>query len=266
MNIKHIPIIYIFLCIIPLSANAYEQVSNAFSMAGGEQKGGQFSNISVFGETIVIQKASTLSNVIAVDNSVGFLFVSGDSPLPPTGLFLDPSDDHGISPDDNITNRTSDLTINGFAENEATVELFYNNTKIPGESASVYDNTFSIDIEFSELQAEVISITAIQTTRNSGVSAQSEALIITIDTIKPDKPTVTGLTPTTSKKPECYWTSGGNGANIYRYILDDVDRIFNCFPNNAKDFSPETNIDEGYHTLYVQEQDIAGNWSEAGFF
>ncbi len=87
---------------------------------------------------------------------------------------------------------------------------------------------------------------------------------IEIDTTPPDAPSVTGDTPTYDTTPTWSWTSGGgNGSGTYRYAMD-VESGWT--ETTDLSYTPGTPVTEAPHTLYVQERDDAGNWSESGSF
>ncbi|MBI5844242.1 MAG: right-handed parallel beta-helix repeat-containing protein, partial [Deltaproteobacteria bacterium] len=56
------------------------------------------------------------------------------------------------------------------------------------------------------------------------------------------------------------------GGKLFRAKLDDPDLTLDATYTRASWFSPTAAISEGMHTLYVQEQDAAGNWGDSGFF
>lgn len=93
----------------------------------------------------------------------------------------------------------------------------------------------------------------------------SATLTVYLDTIAPFRPKVSGTTPSNSITPTWTWSSGGNGNGIYKYRLDDDDLAGAKF-NTDTDYTHPTNLEEGVHTLYVQERDLAGNWSPTGRF
>ncbi|WP_298270897.1 Ig-like domain-containing protein [Geobacter sp.] len=88
---------------------------------------------------------------------------------------------------------------------------------------------------------------------------------IVVDTTAPAAPTVTGTSPTNDTTPTWSWGSGGNGGNgTFRYKFDDNDLTTGATETTATSFTPTAEQSEGSHTLYVQERDAAGNWSESG--
>ena len=83
----------------------------------------------------------------------------------------------------------------------------------------------------------------------------------TIDFTAPNAPTVAGTSPTNNAKPTWIWTSGGEGNGIYQYQLDST--TWNSTAETT--FTPSNILFDGAHTIYVQEQDAAGNWSLSGY-
>jgi hypothetical protein len=77
-------------------------------------------------------------------------------------------------------------------------------------------------------------------------------------------PIVTGETPTNNTTPTWTWNSGeGEGTGTFRYNLDNSDLTSDTTDNS---YTPDTELSEGSHTLYVQEQDNDGRWSSSGSF
>jgi hypothetical protein len=84
---------------------------------------------------------------------------------------------------------------------------------------------------------------------------------ITLDTIAPSVPTLSGTTPTNDTMPTWSWTSGGSGGSgTYRYKIGSG----NWSQTIASSYTPASAFSGGAQTLYVQERDAAGNWSSSG--
>ncbi|MDM8524086.1 Ig-like domain-containing protein [Desulfococcaceae bacterium HSG8] len=96
------------------------------------------------------------------------------------------------------------------------------------------------------------------------VSPASDSTVY--DTTSPGRPKVTGTTPTNDTTPEWNWTSGGDGNGTYRYKMDNSDLAAGATETASSKYAPDTPLSEGTHTLYVQERDIVGNWSDSGSF
>ncbi len=81
----------------------------------------------------------------------------------------------------------------------------------------------------------------------------------------PNAPIVTGPALTNDPMPTWTWVSGGGGGvGAYRCQLDGDMAAWE--ETAATCFTPATGLSHGVHTLYVQEQNALGNWSESGSF
>ncbi len=89
---------------------------------------------------------------------------------------------------------------------------------------------------------------------------------ITVDTVPPSAPTVSSPESITNDAtPTWTWTAGGGGNGTYRYELDDSELSSGATETTSTTFTAGV-LSEGVHTLYVQEGDAAGNWSNSGNF
>jgi hypothetical protein len=94
---------------------------------------------------------------------------------------------------------------------------------------------------------------------------------IVVDITAPNAPVVSGVTPTNNLRPVWSWVSGGGGGNgRYRFSLDtafsiiETGRPARILWTTATQYQPAADLKVGSHTLYVQEQDAAGNISLSG--
>ena len=89
---------------------------------------------------------------------------------------------------------------------------------------------------------------------------------VTVDTVGPNAPAVRGpLSPCKNPRPVWAWSGdGGGGAHLYRYGYSEDAWL--ATDVTAVDLTPEEDLPDGSHTLYVQERDAAGNWSASGSF
>ena len=85
------------------------------------------------------------------------------------------------------------------------------------------------------------------------------------DTTAPMAPIVTGTTPTNDATPSWSWISGGGGNETFRYRLDNSDLSTGTTETTDTSYTPYEDLSEGSHTLYVQERDNAGNWSNSAY-
>jgi len=100
----------------------------------------------------------------------------------------------------------------------------------------------------------------------AGNSAYSD-MTLTWDTVAPNTPLVNGAILNNSFTPAWNWiANGNNGSGTFRYRLDNPDLATGATVTTATSYVPGSYLSEGSHTLYVQEQDIAGNWSASGYF
>ncbi len=104
------------------------------------------------------------------------IVVDTTAPLPPSLLDLAAEDDNGASNTDNITSKTSNLTISGATEVGARIELFDGTTSLGTVFVSA-DGTFAKDINLALGQH---NITARATDAAGNVSAATSALEITV--------------------------------------------------------------------------------------
>ena len=106
----------------------------------------------------------------------------------------------------------------------------------------------------------------VQETNAEGSWSLSGFASVLIDTFVPT-PSVNGLALTSMDPPTWTWSSGGaDGNGIFRYLIDDQSFDSSAPLTSATSLTPSQILGEGSHTLYVQEQDGLGNWSDSGSF
>ncbi|MDB5047026.1 MAG: hypothetical protein JWO30_97 [Fibrobacteres bacterium] len=105
----------------------------------------------------------------------------------------------------------------------------------------------------------------VQEKDSTGNWSASGSATISIDTIAPNAPVVTSTTasPTNNTMPTWNWTSGGGGKGIYRYKVGDTVWASSGSQGNGTTYTASA-LAEGDRTLFVEEQDSAGNWSTPG--
>ena len=106
----------------------------------------------------------------------------------------------------------------------------------------------------------------VQESDAAGNWSSSGSFSTEVDQTPPNAPSVSGVSPTTSMNPGWTWSSGGNGNGDFRYKLDDSDLTISATHTTNTSFQVTLGLDDGSHTLYVQERDDAGNWSATGFY
>jgi hypothetical protein len=131
-------------------------------------------------------------------------------------------------------------------------------TKIPKIKTTTYTHT-----ELTGSLTYFYVVTAV--TRNGESDPSNSDSAMPID--KPNPPIVTGTTPTKDAFPVWTWTSGGNGNGNYRYKLGDTDLTVDAVETTELTITPEEpGVPNGLYTLYVQEVNDQGKWSDSGFF
>ena len=104
----------------------------------------------------------------------------------------------------------------------------------------------------------------VQQQDSAGNWSNSGVALLRIDLTPPSVPlaTISPASPTNIRRPTWNWTGGGGGMGKFRYRLDNGD-LSAASENSAASFSPDQDLSESTHTLYVQERDSAGNWSQS---
>lgn len=96
----------------------------------------------------------------------------------------------------------------------------------------------------------------------------SDSVLIYRDTEPPLAPVfiADSISPTKNPRPIWAWKSGGKGGSgSYRIKLGDTSWASDM-QGVSTTFIPAVDLPEGVHTLYVEERDSAGNWSNPGSF
>ncbi len=90
---------------------------------------------------------------------------------------------------------------------------------------------------------------------------------VTVDTTAPPAPDVLSASALTNDTtPTWTWKNGGTGGDgTYRYALDAAPGASSPVTTSLA-YTPTSIQAEGFHTLYVQERDAAGNWSASGSY
>ncbi len=97
----------------------------------------------------------------------------------------------------------------------------------------------------------------------AGNWSPTQSSAVTVDLMAPGAPVfdTLPLSPLNSYQPEWIWKSAGEGSGTYRIKLADADFSRGADTLAISRFKPTKNLSEGSHPLYVQERDMAGNWS-----
>ncbi len=142
------------------------------------------------GEHSITAKATDKAGNASAASTAIKVTVDTTAPDVATVLNLANEDDTGASNTDNVTTKTSGLTINGLAEVGAKVELFDGTTSL-GTATVGTSGIFALDISLAD---GTHSITAKVTDVAGNTSNASDPLVITVDTsVIPAAPTLLDL-------------------------------------------------------------------------
>lgn len=159
--------------------------------------------------TNVVATSTDAVNNVSVDSAALSITTDNTTPNAPLSLDLATADDSGIFNSDNLTNQTSNLTISGLAEANATVRLYIGSsagTLLQTTTADGAGN-FSADIT---LPANATSDVVATASDAISASTDSTALSITTDTDAPLSPGI----------PDLETTSDSGSSNV-----DDITNI-----------------------------------------
>ena len=106
-------------------------------------------------------------------------------------------------------------------------------------------------------------ILRVQERDDAGNWSVDGSFTVTVDTVAPTAPVVSGPSLTIDPQPTWTWTPGGGGNGTYRY---DLDASGVWLETVDLTFTPAVGLEDGPRTLRVQERDDAGNWSADGSF
>lgn len=114
--------------------------------------------------------------------------------------------------------------------------------------------------------AEGAHVLYVEEDDGSGNWSSKGLFIIHIDITPPSPPVLTGISPTNLAKPTWTWKLGNGGNGTYRYKFNNSDLTTGTTVTTDTSYTPQTDLAEMSHVLYLQEQDAAGNWSTAVSF
>jgi hypothetical protein len=189
------------------------------------------------------------------------------APVAPSALDLAVEDDTGSVNTDNITTKTTGLTVSGTAEAGSTVELFDGTTSL-GTVTTNAQGKFTKDLD---LAAGDHSITARATDSAGNVSAPATAIKITVDTAAPAVPTGLDLAAEDDTGPSNSdnVTSKGSGLTITGTaeagstveLFDGTVSLGTATVGTNGTFSRDVSLAPGTHSITVRATDLAGNVS-----
>ncbi len=98
-----------------------------------------------------------------------------------------------------------------------------------------------------------------------GNTSEVLTVYVILDNIPPDAPSVWGVPLTADTTPVWNWEPTSEaGIEAFRFRLDNADLTSGAQETSGRTFTPPAALTDGVHTLYVQQQDAAGNWSASG--
>lgn len=187
------------------------------------------------------------------------------APVAPTALDLATDDDTGTSTSDNITTKTSGLTITGTAEAGSTVELFNGSTSLGTVTANA-QGAFTKDID---LPAGSHAISARATDAAGNVSAVSSPLRITVDNTAPAAPTALDLaadddtgasnSDNVTGKTSGLTISGKAEAGTTVELFDGTTSLGTVTAGTDGSFTKDISLASGVHNITAKATDAAGN-------
>ncbi|MDH5718437.1 MAG: Ig-like domain-containing protein, partial [Spirochaetia bacterium] len=188
----------------------------------------------------------------------------------PTGLDLADVDDSGTSNTDNITNKTSGLTISGTAEADSTVELTSNVSGWLGSAKADGTGNWTMDVILTE-NVHLITATATDTAGN--ISGASTGLSITVDTTENapagldldalDDSGISNIDNITNNTTGLTIT-GTSDANASIAVSSDFDsNLGSTTSDGAGNWTLDVILTENVHSITATATDKAGNISGA---
>ncbi|HKP94239.1 MAG TPA: Ig-like domain-containing protein [Fibrobacteria bacterium] len=102
----------------------------------------------------------------------------------------------------------------------------------------------------------------VQERDSAGNWSASGSFAIRVDLTPPLAPKIIEkpITPTYLPGPRWAWSTSGGGAGFFRFRFDNKD-MSSADSGETTETQLNTAATAGYHSLYVQERDTAGNWS-----
>lgn len=191
------------------------------------------------------------------------------APAAPTVLDLATDDDTGTVTTDNITNKTSGLTITGKAEAGSTVELFNGSSSL-GTVTVGADGNFSKDISLADGEH---SITAVAKDKAGNTSVSSAAIKVTVDSVAPAVPTALDLaaadddgasnTDNITTKTSGLTISGKGDAGTTIELFDGTTSLGTVVVAAGGTWTKDISLTDGTHAITAKASDVAGNVSTA---
>lgn len=204
------------------------------------------------GEHAITARATDNAGNVSAASAVLRINVDNTAPSAPTALDLAAEDDTGNSNSDNITSKTSGLTITGTAEAGSVLELFDGTTSL-GTLTVPASGTFSRDIQ---LGVGTHAITARATDAAGNVGVPSEALTITVDPaatftldLAAEDDTGTSNSDNITNKTSGLTITGTTTANATVELFDGTTSLGTVVAGADGAFSKDVNLSEGSHAV-----------------
>ncbi len=136
-----------------------------------------------------------------------------------------------------------------------------NNADLNSGATETVNTTYTPETALSEGKHTLY----VQECDEAGNWSASGSFTIEVKKAAPGVPVVSGITPTYDTTPLWTWESGGaGGIGLFRYKMDDDDLEVGATETSKTLFSPSAVQSQGKHTLYVQEKNDVGIWSDSG--
>ncbi len=245
------------------------------NVAGADRM--RFSNTSVADSTAAWDAATP---TVSYSDSYSWTLLSGDGSKTVYSQFLDAADNasyftYSITLDTTAPS-TSDFTINSGSSiaSNTSASLTYTYTETnslwaeyrnDSETWSSRESLSGGSVTKSWILRSVVGDRTVYL-RLKDIAGNESVFSdqIYLDNAAPDNPSVTVNSVSYTYRPTWTWTGGGGGSGTYRYKLDNSDLESGATETAETTYTPSSDLSEGNHTLYVQEKDSAGNWSESG--
>jgi hypothetical protein len=194
--------------------------------------------------------------------------VTVDTTAPAAPAITGVSSDTGASSSDGMTSDPT-LIINGTAQANATVEVFRGGVSI-GTTTADGSGNWSFDYTGTTLSSGSYAFTATAADAAGNVSAASASYNVTVDTIAPAAPSVTGISSDTGTAGDGTTTdqtlviSGVAEANARITVFLDGNQIGTTTANGTGDWSYDytgTSLAVGGYAITATATDAAGNTS-----
>ena len=187
------------------------------------------------------------------------------APAAPSGLDLAADDDTGTLTTDNITTKTTGLTISGTAEAGSRVELFDGTTSLGTVTAGA-NGAFTKDVD---LAAGPHAITARATDLAGNVSEPATPIVVQVDTTAPSAPNTlvlataddTGSSQTdgVTNRTSALTITGRADAGSVVELFDGTTSLGTATAAADGSFTRDISLTEGIHQITARSTDTAGN-------